>query len=254
MRSCSGEAEKAYKDMNYIKSKKYDEPRINARIMGPNPLKLTEELLKDHRIPHNGIVMDLGSGQGVTSVFLAKEYGFTVFAADLWSDPTDNMRFFTEMGLTSKQIVPIHADATELPFAHDFFDGVVCTDSYNYFGRDKRYLGAKLLPFVKPGGYIYIVVPGMKQDMHDRLPEPLLASWTPEQLDYIHDAAYWKDILGETPGAERVDIRQMQGNEELWADWIICDNDYAKNDRAAIQAGACELLNFIAITIKRKAE
>ena len=77
---------------------------------------------------------------------------------------------------------------------------VVTTDSYNYFGRDPAYLDERLLPFVKPGGYIYIAIPGMKQDCHDNLPPELLLSWTPEQMDYMHDTAslicniavYWR--------------------------------------------------------------
>ena len=48
-----------------------------AKIMGPNPIKLEEELLTDHQIPKDATVCDLGSGQGLTSVFLVKEYGFT---------------------------------------------------------------------------------------------------------------------------------------------------------------------------------
>lgn len=39
-----------------------------------------------------------------------------------------------------------------LPFEPCCFDAVVSVDSYNYFGRDPRYLGQKLLPYVKPGG------------------------------------------------------------------------------------------------------
>ncbi|HJJ92190.1 MAG TPA: class I SAM-dependent methyltransferase, partial [Methanocorpusculum sp.] len=104
--------------------------------MGPNPVKLTEELMTKVVIPKGSLVMDLGSGTGITSVFLAKEYGLRVIAADLWSNPTDNMRFFESEGLSSSDIMPIHADANNLPFAHEFFDAVVSTDSYNYFGRD----------------------------------------------------------------------------------------------------------------------
>ena len=58
--------------MEYIKTKKYNIDIINDKIMGPNPLKLEEELLKDNKIKPNGIVMDLGSGLGITSVFLVK--------------------------------------------------------------------------------------------------------------------------------------------------------------------------------------
>ena len=106
--------------MNYPLSTKYDTPELMAKIMGPNPLKLEEELLTGHCIPAGGVVCDLGSGQGLTSVFLAKEYGFKVFAADLWSDPKDNREFFDQMGLSPDQIIPIKADATALPFDKEF--------------------------------------------------------------------------------------------------------------------------------------
>ena len=183
--------------MKYIKSEKYSTPQLMAKIMGPNPVKLEEELLIDNKIPNGAVVCDLGSGQGLTSVFLAKEYGFIVYAADLWSNPEDNRKFFDEMGLNSKQIIPVKADATDLPFEKDFFDAVVSTDSYNYFGRDDRYLDEKLLPFVKKGGYIYIAIPGMKHDCHDNLPPELLLSWTPEQLDYMHDVRYWTETVSK---------------------------------------------------------
>lgn len=47
---------------------------IYQKIMGPNPLKLQEELMQNSQLKKGSRVMDLGSGQGVTSVFLAKEY------------------------------------------------------------------------------------------------------------------------------------------------------------------------------------
>lgn len=238
--------------MRYSKTEKYDIDMLRQKIMGPNPLKLEEELLINNKIPDGAVVMDLGSGQGITSVFLAKEYGFTVYATDLWSEPEDNQKFFAEMGLTDEQIVAVKADATDLKYEKEFFDAVVSTDSYNYFGRDERYLDEKLLPFVKSGGYIYIVVPGMKKDCHDNIPEELLLSWTPEQLDYIHDIDYWKNIVSKSKYSEIVSVYEMESNEECWNDWIACDNEYAIGDRKAIEAGACKYLNFIAIVLKKK--
>ena len=238
--------------MHYIKSEKYNTPPLQAKIMGPNPVKLEEELLLNHRIPDGAVVCDLGSGQGLTSVFLAKEYGFTVYAADLWSDPEENRKFFDAMGLDRKQIVPVKADATALPFEKEFFDAVVSTDSYNYFGRDGRYLDEKLLPFVKSGGYIYIAVPGMKKDCHDALPPELLLSWTPEQLDYLHDVDYWREIVGKCQGAEVLSVQEMESNEEVWADWLRQENEYAVSDRKSMEAGGGKYLNFIAIVLRKK--
>ena len=48
--------------MEYILSKKYDTPELQALIMGPNPVKLEEELLRGSRIPAGAVV--LGAGRG----------------------------------------------------------------------------------------------------------------------------------------------------------------------------------------------
>lgn len=238
--------------MNYPLSEKYAAPHLMQKIMGPNPVKLAEELLLNHAIPKNAVVCDLGSGQGLTSVFLAKEYGFRVYASDLWSDPDENRKFFDEMGLTKDRIVPVKADATALPYEKEFFDAVVSTDSYNYFGRDPAYLDEKLLPFVKKGGLLYIAVPGMKKDLHGHLPQELYLSWTDEQMDYLHDTAYWRSILEQCKGADILDVSEMESNDEVWADWLKQENPYAVGDRKAMNAGAGQYLNFVKIVLRKK--
>ena len=185
-------------------------------------------------------------------MFLAKEYGFTVYAADLWSDPEENRRFFDRMGLDRKQIIPVKADAEKLPFERDFFDTVVSVDSYNYFGRNERYLDDSLLPFVKRGGYIYIAIPGMKRDCHGCLPPELLLSWTPEQLEYMHDVAYWRAMVGKCEGAEVLAVEEMESNDEVWADWLAQENEYAVGDRKSMEAGGGKYLNFIEIVLRKK--
>ncbi|MBQ6410577.1 MAG: methyltransferase domain-containing protein, partial [Atopobiaceae bacterium] len=156
--------------MDYPKSNSFPTSVMLERSMGPNPLKLCEELLDGAGIPAGSVVLDLGSGAGLTSALMAREYGFVVYAADLWSDPGDNMRFFESLGLTNREVVPLKADANELPFAPEFFDAVVSVDSYNYFGRDPAYLGTCLLPLVKRGGTLLFSIPGMVRDCHDDLP------------------------------------------------------------------------------------
>lgn len=238
--------------MKYNLSQKYNTPQLMSKIMGPNPVKLEEELLLDCKIPQNSVVCDLGSGQGLTSVFLAKEYGFKVYAADLWSDPKENQKFFHEMGLTDDQIIPVKVDAENLPFEKEFFDAVVSTDSYNYFGRDPEYLDRKLLPFVKHGGYIYVAIPGMKKDCHEHLPTELLLSWTAEQLDYMHDTDYWTAMVKNSRDAEVISVSEMESNDEAWADWLQQENEYAIGDRKAMEAGGGKYLNFIKIVLRKK--
>lgn len=238
--------------MRYPLSEKYNTPEYMSKIMGPNPVKLEEELLLDCPIPRGALVCDLGSGQGLTSVFLAREYGFRVCAADLWSDPEDNRKFFAQMGLTEEQIWPVKADAAQLPFEQEYFDAVVSTDSYNYFGRDPAFLDNKLLPFVKPGGYVCIAVPGMKKDCHHCLPPELLLSWTPEQLDYLHDVAYWRQMVGQCRQAQVLGVTEMVSNEEVWADWLRQENEYAVADRKSMEAGGGKYLNFIKIVLQKR--
>ena len=238
--------------MKYPLSEKYGTPELMKKIMGPNPLKLEEELLTGHRIPKGSLVCDLGSGQGLTSVFLAREYGFTVYAADLWSEPEDNRRFFAQMGLTDAQVLPVKADASALPFAPETFDAVVSIDSYHYFGRNPAFLDEKLLPFVKAGGYVYIAIPGMKRDCHDHLPPELLLSWTPEDLETMHDAAYWCSIVSRSRDCEVLEVSEMVSNEEVWADWLRQENPYAVGDRKSMNAGAGKYLNFVKIVLRKK--
>lgn len=181
--------------MQFPKANSFSQDSVLSKIMGPNPLKLCEEMILtaneivgNKAVSPSSVVLDLGSGTGITTALLAREFGCVAYAVDLWSNPTENMRFFETLGLTNRQIVPIKADASEgLPFAEGFFDAVVSIDSYNYFGRSAEYLDAKLLPYVKRGGIVALCFPGMKQDCHENPPACLLESWTPDQLDYIHD-------------------------------------------------------------------
>lgn len=237
--------------MKFEKTEKYDFEMLKEKIMGPNPLKLTEELLEGNKTHEGAIVMDLGSGNGITSVFLAKEYGYKVYAADLWSDPSDNLKFFKEMGLSRDQIVPIKADANNLPFANGFFDAIVSIDSYHYYGMNTEFLDAKLLPVVKNGGYVYIVIPGMKKDYQGNYPAELLLSWTPEQLETIKDLNFWRMIVSNSINSRVEYIGELDVNEEAWRDWLKSDNPYAVGDRAAIEAGGWKYMNFIAIILKK---
>ena len=237
--------------MEFLKTNRFDKKLVRSMIMGPNTLKLCEELLEGEAVEPGSVVLDLGSGSGISSAMLAREYGLVTYAADLWSDPSQNMRFFESLGLTNREVIPVKADANELPFAHGFFDAVVSVDSYNYYGRDPEFLGKRLLPFVKDGGMLYLAIPGMVRDRHDDLPACLLASWTPEQLDYMHDRRWWRSMISQTAGVQIIAMSEMGCTLEAWADWIACDSEYARGDRAAVEAGALDYLNTIKVVLRK---
>ena len=64
----------------------------------------------------------------------------------------------------------------------------------------------------------------MAHDCHSNLPTCLLKSWTPEQLDYMHDIDWWRAIISQTEGVEIVDMHVMECTIEAWADWLACDS------------------------------
>lgn len=237
--------------MKYKLANRFEKDFIRENIMGPNPAKLLEETLALYPLEAGATVLDLGCGRGVTSIMLAKEYGLRVFATDLWIEATENYKRFAEAGLTREQIVPIHADARELPYAEEFFDAAVSIDAYHYFGLDEGYLGRHLLPLVKHGGLLLFVVPGFHRDVHANLPPELLLSWSREDLDTLHDCDHWRAVISATNGVEVLSICEMESFKECWRDWLETDNEYAVGDRPSMQAGAGRLMNFVLIALRR---
>jgi SAM-dependent methyltransferase len=65
-------------------SAKYDAELICENQMGPCALWLCEFLMGKMDLKPGMRVLDMGCGKGITSIFLAKEYGVTVVANDLW--------------------------------------------------------------------------------------------------------------------------------------------------------------------------
>jgi len=154
-------------------SNKYDFTWICKNEMGPHPLWLTEFLVQSFDLKPGKRVLDLACGKGMTSVFLAREFGVQVYAVDFdeWGDLTsteirwNNAKEYSVDNL----VVPIKADARSLPFAHAFFDAIVCVDAYIYFGQDEVYL-QNILKFLKPGGKIGMIVPGYMKETKDGVP------------------------------------------------------------------------------------
>jgi cyclopropane fatty-acyl-phospholipid synthase-like methyltransferase len=243
--------------MNFEKSNKYDKKFINDNLMGPNSMKMLEELLQSVKLEKGMRVMDLGCGKGLTSVFLAKEFGVQVFATDLWIGATDNYKRFKAMGVEN-QIIPIHVDAGDLPYADEYFDAVISIDSYHYFGIEPEFMDTKLASLVKKGGIIALAFPGVKKELNGVLPDEMMLSWAKvkdEILKTFHSIPWWKELLSKSKEITIESIAEMQCHDEAWQDWLACDNEYAEfaiNDRLSMEAGAGKYMNLIAIVAKRK--
>ena len=74
----------------YPRSQKYDIDWMVQNSMGPNVIWLTEALTGVMTLEPGMRVLDMGCGKAISSIFLAKEFGVEVWAADLWVKPTEN--------------------------------------------------------------------------------------------------------------------------------------------------------------------
>jgi cyclopropane fatty-acyl-phospholipid synthase-like methyltransferase len=171
--------------------------------------------------------------RGLTSIFLAKEYGVTVFAADLWISATDNYERIKSMGLEDK-IIPIHAGAYDLPFAHECFDVAVCADAYHYFGVEGSYLKNYLAPLVKKGGKIAVAVLELKKEFTHGAPAELLPYWF-EDMNY-HSCDWWYNLRKTSDSFSIKECKELKWLEEAWKDWLSCDNDYACKDIGVMES------------------
>jgi len=221
----------------------YDQAFLLDTMMGPNAMRITEEMADFLPITPGMRILDMGCGMGISSILLAQKYNVTVFAADLWISPSENARRFTSLGLDSK-IFPFLVDATkEIPFAHEYFDMIISVDSYQYFGNNADML-PKLLPFVKKGGLIAVAVPGFNQDFPEgQLPKEVQPFWTPEWCFY--PCNWWRTLWEKESGIAITTLREMDSTMQAWEEWLKSPNPYAKSDMAMMEAGAGKYFNTI---------
>lgn len=202
----------------------YDPEWIVRHQMGPHPLWLLEWLTGRLSIEPRMRVLDIGCGSALTSIFLAREFGARVWAADLWVDPTSNWKRIREAGVADL-VAPIRVEAHELPFADGFFDAVVSIDAYHYFGTDDLYLGWYLRRLLAPGGRIGIVVPGLREEV-DQVPSPLAERWDPEFWSF-HSPEWWRRQWERSAVVDVEVADLLPDGWSLWMRWAQVLNEVA---------------------------
>ena len=223
--------------------------------MGPNVLWLTEALSEVMDLEAGMRVLDLGCGRAASSIFLAREFGVQVIAADLWIAPTENWERIRAAGCES-QIVPLHAEAHDLEFAEGYFDAVVSLDAFHYFGCAPGYL-AEVLPFLRPGGRLGIVVPGVR-DEENRLPDHV-RPFEFEGYDTLHSPQWWHDHWDRSG---LVDVERTDWVSEGWRDWMRWNEmtlaadaaglpDIARSEIEMLQIDAGRTLGFSRAVARR---
>ncbi|MET1002066.1 MAG: methyltransferase domain-containing protein [Acidimicrobiia bacterium] len=233
------------------RSDTYDEAWQLSTVMGPNVLWLTEALCEKVTLQAGQRVLDLGCGKAASSIFLAREFGVTVWAADIWISPTDNAARIDASGLNDR-VFPVYGEAHRLPFAHEYFDAIVSLDAFHYFGTDDTYL-PQLTPFLRLGGTLGIVVPGVREEL-DVTPEYFL-----DGLNSFHSPAWWQRHWIRSGGVTDVEADWVPDG---WADWLAwherCQETgssplphMADAELAMLRADKGRLLGFTRVVARR---
>ena len=221
-------------------------------MMGPNSVRVLEELLERHplRFATDRRILDLGCGTGLTSLVIAKETGAKVYANDLWVSANENGRRFAQWGV-SEQVLPVCEDANDLHFEKKLFHALVSIDSYHYFAGHEGFFQEKVLPFMKDGGEALIGIPGLKDEYAGRA-EDLLSGWLGDEAYMFQSQEQWRRLIGSHDRIESVKTWEMGCFREAWSEWLAADNEFSRSDRKYFETTIRPYTCFIGIYIKLK--
>jgi cyclopropane fatty-acyl-phospholipid synthase-like methyltransferase len=225
-------------------------------LMGPNVLWLAEHLSEVVPLTRGMRVLDLGCGKAVSSIFFAREFGAMVWATDLWIAPTENFGRIEAAGV-SDSVFPLRGEAHALRFAEGYFDAILSLDAYQYFGTDDLYLW-QIAKFLKPGGTIGIVCPGVREEIAD-VPPSLAPYWEPDFCCF-HSPQWWRRHWEKTGLVAVQDASWMPEGRTLWRDWSKLSAEHgpetfragAVREAEMLEKDVDGLLGFVRVVARKK--
>lgn len=234
--------------------------------MGPGGLFLASKMAREIEHKPGDIVLDLGCGNGLASVFLSRTCKAQVFAADLWVPATKLNEFIINKNVRDS-VIPINIDITKhLPFAEEYFDTIFCMDSIHYYGSVQGVL-AKILSLLRSGGQLCIGSPCFNREFTDVELENLPVEyddgrtvWKDEFSKY-HSPQWWKDLLEKTEQADEIEAKELDDGVIMWEDELkynieACgwDLESANRDYSQIAYGqkASPYLTHFILTARKK--
>lgn len=234
----------------FPRSSQYNPEWVMASVSGgANSLWITEWLTTALDLRPGMRVLDLGCGRAASSIFLHREFGVQVWATDLWFSASENIQRIRDAGVENA-VFPIHADARSLPFAAEFFDAIVCIDSFTYYGTDDMYLN-DLARFVKPGGPVGIAGAGLVREIEGPLPEHLREWWT-HDCWCLHSADWWRRHWERTGIVEIKLADSMPDGWQLWLDWLRMVAPDNETEIKTLEADRGRCLGYVRLVGRRQ--
>ena len=210
----------------YPELQNYSRTDIYEGKMGPGGLYLATQMARRLHLSEGQRVLDLGCGKGVTSAFLAKHFGISVIAVDLWISSTQLYERFQHHNIDDR-IVPLNLDITNrLPFATDFFDAIFCMDSIHYYGGTQGF-GDHLLPHLKSGGRLCLGSPCFNEEFSAEVSHALPYVYDdgtdlwPKEFSRYHSPAWWKTLIDQTGCMDVQESKELEDGIIFWEDDVL---------------------------------
>jgi len=245
-------SDKRFVSERFPRSSRYHPEWVTASVSGgANSLWMTEWLTAPLGLQPGMRVLDLGCGRAASSIFLRREFGVQVWATDLWFSVSENIQRIRDAGVEDG-VFPIHAEARALPFGAEFFDAIVCIDSYSYYGTDDLYLNY-LARFVKPNGRVGVAGAGLVREIEGLLPEHLREWWT-QDLWCLHSAAWWRRHWERT-GIMDIELADtMPDGWQLWLDWLRAVAPENEMEIKVLEADGGRYLGYVRLVGRRQSQ
>jgi len=186
----TNEKKEAIIDRNFPLAAKYDPVWQLENEMGGPCLWLLEALTRKMHLQPGMKILDLGCGNAISSIFLAKEFGVQVFATDRWVKASENQERIQAANV-EHLVFPINADAHSMPYAEKFFDAAICVNAYQFFGTADTYFSEHLGKLMKIGSEIGFALFGIYHEFEMLVPDYLQKHW-PNDFYFFHSLDWWK--------------------------------------------------------------
>lgn len=183
--------------------------------MGQGGLFLASDMARLLTLRPGMRVLDLGCGAGTTSLYLARQFGVTVYATD--AGMGDDLAVRAVAAGVGDLVVPVRAEARSLPFPAGLFDAVFTMNSFFYYGTDDLY-PSYLLGFLKAGGEFVLGNPCYREELAPGVPEEFLIEF-PACLA-VHSPGWWERHFANTRQVEVTHAALHPRGVEFWTDRV----------------------------------
>jgi SAM-dependent methyltransferase len=209
----------------------YSPEQVYEGCLGGGGLYLAARMARHMGLQEGQVVLDLGCGQGASSLFLASHYGVTVVAVDLWTPAAGLAKKAAARG-QRRRVLPLCLDITErLPFAESYFDAIFCMNSLSFYGGSGGFL-RHLLVHLKPGGAFGVGGETLSEEFtpeqlahppevyHYCLPGTDTDVWENDFLK-LHSPPWWEQLFTESGLLRVLACQELDDAEVLYEDLVL---------------------------------